>query len=79
MILRTEAIMQAKSLASIRSQPAAVKLNCRNKEKENKTKQGTDSPDITFLYRFVLQQKLPAIPKGLFTNASLFLLDSSSC
>jgi hypothetical protein len=35
MILQTEAIMWDKSLASIQSQPAVVKMNCR-KEKKNK-------------------------------------------
>jgi hypothetical protein len=37
MILQTEAIMHDKSLASIRSQPAAVKMNCRKEKKKSKT------------------------------------------
>jgi hypothetical protein len=71
--------MQDKSLASIRSQPAVVKMNCRKEEKISKTnkEQILLSPDIASLYRFILQQKLPAMPKGLFSEY-LFLLSISS-
>jgi hypothetical protein len=48
MILQTEGIMRDKSLASIQSQPAAVKMNC-GKEKKKRSKTNKEQILLTSL------------------------------
>jgi hypothetical protein len=62
--------LRAKFLASIRSQPAAVKLNWKWKKKMKQNKEA-DPPDNASLYRFLSQQKIRAMLEG--SSSSTFI------